>query len=879
MSALRILFSRLRGMFGRTRRDEELDSELESHLELLTEENIRKGISVEEARYAARREFGGVEQTKNIYRGQRGLPLVETLAQDLRFATRMLIKSPAFASVVVLTMAIGIGATTSVFSVVDRLLFRSLPYPHDEQLVSFGFFAPIEPTEFMLGTDYVNWRGRQEVFSSITSMRPGTRDCDLTSQNPARVSCAAVESTFLPTFGIQTLLGRNFTREEDRPHGPRAAVLSFGLWRARFGGDPEILHKTIEIDGQTTFVVGILPADFEMPTLASADILLPQALDEGAQVRPNSGAILRTFARLKPGVTTARAAAGLQSLFAESLRFVPPGFQKEVSLKVRSLRDRQIEDARLVSIILFGAVLAVLLVACTNVANLLLARAASRQREWAVRAALGASRARLIRQILTESVLLGLSGGALGGMVGYLLLHVFLSIAPQGIPRLQQASLDARVILFTFGVSLLSGVLFGLAPALQQPAPESLASKEVRASSRGWLRPVLIATQIGVSLVLLTGASLLLRSLWNLQNVSTGMQTENVLIETITLGNYRYPQPAEERAFFDQLQTRLRQLPGLVTVALSDSLPPSGGMRSTIFATIEVSGHPPFAEGTGGMVGWRAVTPEYFSALGISISRGRPFLKEDLAPGDNPIILNESLAKKLFPDENPLGKQMRFSRQVTWRTVVGIAAPVKNNGLAADADPEFYIPWKEDSAINFGTGNLLLRSEMNPHSLASWVRSVTAEIDPTVPFSMEALTQRVDKLAERPKFNAALLSLFAAMALLLAAIGIYGVVGFLVTQRTQEIGVRMALGASPGKIFSMVLGHIARWTLAGILLGLLGSWFATRWLDALLFSTRAHNPIFPASAAAILLIVAFFSAWIPARRAANLDPLVALRYE
>ena len=879
MEWLRIFGSRLHGLFRKRQLEGELDLELRSHIEMLTAENIRRGMNVEEARHAARREFGGLEQAKEAYREQRSIRFLEVLLQDLRFALRGLAKRPGFAMVSILTLALGIGSTTAVFSVVDRILFRSLPYPQDEQLVSFGFVAPIEPTEFMLGTDYVDWRERQAPFASITSMRPGVNDCDLTNQNPVRVSCALVESTFLPTFGIQPLLGRNFTREEDRPHAPRVAILSHGLWRGRFGGEAEIVHKTIEIDGQATFVIGVLPSDFEMPNLARADILLPQALDEAAQVRPNSGAILRAFARLKPGGTPAQAAAGLQPLFEESLKFVPPGFRKEVSLKVRSLRDRQVQDARLVSWILFGAVLAVLLVACTNVANLLLARGTSRQREWAVRSALGASRARLIRQTLTESVLLGVLGGAFGCIVAYALLHMFLSIAPEEIPRLQQASLDTRVVLFSFGVSLVSGVFFGLAPALQRPAPEFLAGKQTRANSRGWLRNVLLAAQISISLILLTGAGLLLRSLWNLQNVSTGMKTDNVLIETIALGNYRYPEPTQQQEFFEQLETRLRRLPGVTTVALSDSLPPSGGMRSTIFATIEVAGHAPFTEGTGGMVGWRAVTPEYFSALGISIPRGRAFQKEDLAPGENPIILNESLAKALFPNEDPLGRQMRFSKQETWRTIVGIAAPVKNNGLAVDADPEFYIPWKNDPAINFGTGNLLFRTEMNPKALASWVRSVTAGMDPSLPVTMEAMSQRVGKLAQRPKFNAVLLSLFAAMAMLLAAIGIYGVVGFLVAQRTQEIGVRMTLGATPRKILKMVLSHVARWTLAGILLGLLGSWLAARLLESLLFSVRARDPLFPISAAAILLGVAFLSAWIPARRAARVDPLVALRYE
>jgi putative ABC transport system permease protein len=612
---------------------------------------------------------------------------MRALWQDMRYGLRMLAKNPGFTLAAVLTLALGIGATSSVFSVVDRILFRSLPYPHGERLVSFGFIAPIEPTEFMLGTDYVEWRERQSSFEAVTSMRPGVADCDLTEQNPVRLNCAQVEASFLPTFKIQPIVGRNFTPDEDKPKARRVALLSYGLWHSRFGGNPGVAGKTIQLNGQETEVVGVLPADFEMPNLAQVDMLLPEALDLAQQVRPNAGAVLRSFARLRPGVNAAKAAAGLQPLFEESLKYVPGQFQKEVSLRVRSLRDRQMQDAKLASWILFGSVFTVLLVACTNVASLLLARATNRQRELAVRSALGASPGRLIRQTLTESMLLGLLGGAVGCCMGYLFLRLFLVIGPEGIPRLQQASLDLRVVVFTLALSLFSGVLFGLAPALHAPPPEMLAGREVRSAKRSALQQTLVAAQIAVSLVLLTGAGLLLRSFWNLQNSPLGMEKESVLTASIALGDYRYPNAAQQVAFFDQLETRLKQIPGVTSLALSDSLPPSGQMRSTIYAGLEVAGHPRFAEGTGGMVGWRAVTPGYFSALGISILGGRAFREEDRFPNENPIILNESLAKVLFPNEDPLGKQLRIGftngapQSVPWRTVVGIAANVKNNGI------------------------------------------------------------------------------------------------------------------------------------------------------------------------------------------------------
>src|ERR1700682_1626284 len=879
----RVIPSRLRAVFQREQLDRELSAEVQSHLEMLTEENLRKGMNPEEARMMAKKEFGGVEHTKETYRDQRGLPFLEILLQYLRYGLRGLLKKPSFPLVAVLTLAMGIGVTSAVFSAVDRILFRSLPYPDQERLVSFGFKAPIESAQFMRGTDYRIWRAQQTPFESMTTLTPGgptgAGDCDLTDHNPTRLNCAYVESNFLPTFRIKPILGHNFSREEDRPNAPRVVMLSYGLWRSRFAGDPGITGKCISLDGQRAAIIGVLPADFEMPNLAPADIVLPQALDESRQQHPNAGRPLRAFARLKPGVSPAQATAALQPLFQKSLNFIPRQFRKEVSLVVRSLRDRQVQDARLASWILLGAVLAVLMVACTNVANLLLARATSRRREGAVRAALGASRWRLIRQTLTESLLLGLLGGVTGFGVAYFMLRLFVSIAPEGILRLHQARLDFRVLLFTLGVSLTSGMLFGVAAALRKPSPELLSGRDVQMTARSILRQTLVVAQIAVSLVLLAGAGLLLRSLWNLENTPIGMHADNVLIAKIVLGDSRGLKPEQQLAFFQELEKRLRRLPGVTALALSDTLPPAGVMRSTIYALMEVAGRPRMAEGTGGMVGWRSVTPEYFSALGIAIVRGRGFREEDLQPNQNPVILSDALARQLFVDQDPVGKTMRFGNSGPWRTVVGVAGNVKNNGLAVPAEPEFYIPWKHNPQTSFRAATVCLRSPLNPRVLAGWVRSEAAGLDPTLPVEMETMTQRVGKLAQRPKFNAVLLSLFAGMGMLLAGIGIYGVVASLVAQRAKEIGVRMALGASPLSILKMVLSHVARWTLLGALLGLLGTFYVTRLLNSLLFQVGIHDPRLLGAAVALLLAVAFVAAWIPARRAMRVDPVVALRYE
>jgi putative ABC transport system permease protein len=880
MHRLRSFISRLLESFGRGSSRGDLDTELSEHLRLLTEENIRRGMNEAHARAAAHREFGGVEQTKLAYRDQRSVPFLDSLLLDLKFALRMLAKNPAFTLIAILTLALGIGSTTAVFSVVDRLLFRSLPYAQDDRLVSFGLTAPIEKDEFVLGASYVDFRHNPASFAQVAAMQPGVAKCDITEQNPTRINCAHVEQSFLPTLGVEPILGRNFTSDEDRPKADPTILLSFAFWKNRYGGDPGIIGKTISVDGKPARIAGILPANFEMPSLNPIDALVPLALDEDQQRRSSPGVPLRTFGRMKPGATVAQAIVGLQPFLEGALQGAPPPFRKEIHLAVIPIRDRQVRDARLASWVLLGSVFAVLLVACTNVASLLLARATGRHRELAVRAALGASRGRLFRQGLVESLTLGILGGAAGCWVAHLPLKLFVSIAPEGIPRLQQASLDLRVVLFTFAIALVSVAFFGVVPALTNPNPEQLCGKEVRATTRSFLRQALIAVQIAVSLILLTFAGLLLRSLWNLERAPTGMSTENVLTETITLATYRYPQPQQQIAFLTTLKARLRSVPGVTGVAISDSLPPAGQMRSTILTAVEPEGRPPMPEGTGGPVAWRAVSPEFFSTLNIPIVRGRAFEKRDEQPSENPMILDETLARRLFPNEDPIGKRIRLFRQPdTWRTVVGVAADVRNNGLVENSDPQFYLPWKNDPVIFFSNAQILVRTPLNVNAVATWVRAATKEQDATLPIEIERMSNRVDKLAAGPRFNAVLLSLFAAMGVALAAIGIYGVVGFLVARQTQEIGVRMALGASPQDILGMVLWNIGRWTIVGAAAGILGAWFCARLMSSLLFEVGAHDPLPLAIACLLLLAVAFLAAYLPARRAMRVDPLVALRYE
>lgn len=859
----------------------ELDAELRFHLEKQIEANLAAGMSPQEAQRGAAIAFGATESVREQCHEQRGLSLLETTLYDVRYGLRGFRRSPGFTLTAILTLAVGIGTTTAVFSVVDRILFRSLPYAHDNRLVSVGLVAPIQPQEFVLGGWYYDWREQQTPFQAITST-VGVDQCDLTQQNPARLSCAAVESSFLPTLEVAPLLGRNFTADEDRPNAPPVALLSYSLWRSHFGGDPAIVGKTISLDGQATRVLGVLPKAFEFPTLERTDVVVPQALDEAAQRKTPPGRVLFAFARLKPGMTLEQASAALQPLFQQALNQAPPPFRKEIHLRVRSLRDRQVHDTRLAAWIMLAAVIAVLLIACANVASLLLARAAAREREWAVRSALGASRARLIRQTLTESLLLAVGGAIAGMLLAFALLRAFVAIAPEGVPFLSRAGLDLRIAGFAVVVSLFCGILFGVVPALQAPRAEALAGRASPGFSRHQLRQSLVVAQIAVSMILLASAGLLVRSFWNLLNQPLGMRASSIVTATIALGEQHYPKPEQQMAFFQQLEARLRRLPGVNVLALSDTLPPGGWHHNQVLASIRVAGRPLPAEGTGGLVTWRWVTPGYFAALDIPLLQGRAFHEDDRSSNDHLIVVSQALADLMFPGQNPIGQHLQPGLQGPWATVVGVVGNVKNSGLSGEDEPEFYrlrrnrvedwSDWRRGCTV-------ILKTSAAPGATADWLRSEVATLDPTVPVEIATMQQHVNNLADRPRFESALFGLFAFVGVLLAAIGIYGVISFMVTQRTQEIGVRMALGATRGDVLKLVTANGVRLVAIGGLAGLLTSLLISRSLASLLFGIRPDDPLTFATVAMLLVLVALVATWIPARSATRIDPLEALRYE
>ena len=818
------------------------------------------------------------------------------MLQDLLFVLRGLRRNASFSLTVILIVAAGIGTTTAVFSVVDRLLFRSLPYPEPDRLASVGMTFTLMDGDFMIANDYLHLRDGRSGFAALTSWR-GLADCDLTEQNPQRLACAEVERTFLSTFGIRPLLGREFTPEEDRRNGPKIAIVSYGFWQSRFGGSADALGKKISIDGAPTEIVGVLPPEFELPTLTHADLLVPQALAVTAYVPGQSSGPVRVFGRLKPGVSLEQAREMARPYLEESIQTnLPRARWNEAQVDIRSLRDFQIHDVRLASWVLFAALISILLIVCANVANLMLARSISRQRELAIRAALGASRARLMRQGLTESLVLSGIGGIAGCGLAGALLRIFKVLAPSGIPRMQQASLDMRVLLFALAMAIACGILFGIAAAAT--TPEGLAGSRTFGGSRQSLRHALSAAQLALSLILLSAAGLLLRSLWNLQNVATGLDSRQVVAADITVGPLRYPNTASRQQFFDDLTNRLRRFPGVSAVAISDTLPPTGFVHSRPLSALRALGMPPAEQTSGRIVAWRFVSPEYFRALGIRILQGRPFQETDVTSNENVIIISASLARHLFGSTDPLGQAVSLFRapgaESPQYTVVGVAEDVKNNGLTAPADAEYYVPRKRIADPNAGRDASMaaralhqydgeafvtVRSASRPDIVTNWIRTEIAAMDPTVPAIIGPMQQRLGQVSERPRFSAALLSLFAAVGVMLAAAGLYGLMSFLVSRRTQEVGVRMALGATPGRIALLVLGHALRWSAVGVAIGVAGSIAAARVLRSLLFGVSASDPAMIGAASGLLLVVAAAAALLPSLRAARVDPVAALHHE
>ena len=866
---MRKMFRRIYYLLNRRRLERELDDEMAAHREMMPADR--------------RPAFGNTLRLREETRDAWGWRWVDDLRQDLVFGARGFFRDRRLTVSVLAAITLAVGAATAVFSVVDRSLFRALPYFESDRLVSVGVVMPLwGEGEFMFAGAYRDWRSTQTALD-LTSWG-GVSACDLGGDLPQRLGCAKVEATFLPTLGVRPFLGRNFTPEEGRQGGDAVALLSFGLWQTNFGADRSVLGKLITLDGKPVRIVGVLPAVFETPDLTSAELVVPQKLPrERGRNRP-----VKVIGRLRPGHTPASAAAALAPLFevfgADFGARVGSNFQKTMSLSITTLRDQQIRDYRLALWMLLGAVSAFVLIACSNVANLLLARSAERRHEFGIRTALGASRPRLIRQMLTESGLLALAGGVGGCALAWCLLRVCIVLAPDGMLRLQQASLDPRVLAFALLLSFGAALLFGLAPSLYRMQTEMLGGVWAIGHRRTWLGQTLIAGQLSVSLVLLTAASLLLMSLWRLQNAPLGFEREQIVTASFTLPQYRYQDEARQLNFFTQLEARLNGMPGVVAAAISDSLPPGGDTRTAPYAALLDPSGSAGETSTEGSVRWRYVTPGYFEALGIPIKRGRTFLDTDRLPGEQPVILSESLSRRGLGKGDAIGKRIGGG----WsRLVVGIAGDVQNAGLSSSPDPEFYVVRKTSRVGIPGGGGpdwsrratAIIRSTLSEPAAVESLRSAIQQLDSTVPIKIQTMDSQVDHYFARPRFQTALLSLFALTGLALAGIGLYGLISVLVADRTREIGVRIALGATRSRIAKMIVSDAARWTAAGVIVGITASAGLLHLLQGLLYEVEPLDIRAFAAAVTALVAVALLAAWMPARRASRVEPMIALRHE
>jgi putative ABC transport system permease protein len=878
------LLTRLRFLIFRKRRTE-LDDEIEFHLEQAITTRIAAGMNPAEARRQALIEFGAIETTREQSDRQRPGWWIGTVVQDVHYAFRGFGRNPLFIISVLITLALGIGATTAVFSVVDRILFRPLPYSNPSRIVSVGFVHSLERQEFMMGRFYVEWQKNHTPFSAIAAQSTMVHNCDLVENDPEQVGCISFQASFLPLFGISPVLGRNFLPEEDRPNGPPVVMISYGLWKGHYNGDPHIVDRMINVGGNPARVVGVLPKDFQFPTLEAADIVSPLALDPATQQKVNGGFGYpeRVFARLKSGVSVEQAYAQMQPLFNDDLKWFPPSAKNETHLSIRTLRDRETQDARSVAWVLFGFVLAVLLIACANVAGLMMARGAGRQRELAVRTAVGASRGRLIRQALTEALVLSFAGGLAGLAIAQALVMVFVRLAPTGIPFISKAHLDVRIAAFAALVSCLCGVIFGFATALQKPGLSALNAKASMSRNHALLRRSLVTAQIAVSIILLSGAALLLRSFTKIEAQNLGIRTGGVLTVKVALPWWRYNTNQKVMDFYLRLESSLQRLPGTRAVGITDSFPPGGWQSDFRFSDLHAQGKPPIPPGTGGTVVGRSVTPDYFRALDIPIVRGRNFADQDRTGDEREVILSRLLADRLFPGEDPIGKRLLPGAHISSGTapiVVGVADNVKNNGLTEQSDPEMYT-LRRSISDDWGGNHLMVivDSAMPAAAIGPWVKSEVSSIDHTIPVEMEPLNQSLNRLADRPRFETTLLGFFALTGLVLAVVGLYGLIAFMTTQRTHEIGVRMALGATRADILRLIAKDGLRMMLVGMALGLGTALAVSRMLKTLLFQVSVYDPLTYIVVPLLLSVVALVGILFPARVGTRVEPVVTLRAE
>ncbi len=901
-------------------REIEIVEELALHLEAAYEDALAAGLS--EAEAVARAIQGYDWRLLECELSRAGQPLaartlqpplelierkgglrMESLLQDLRFGARMLIKQPGFTLIAALALAIGIGANTAIFSVVDATLLRPLPYPESERLVMLWSTekTPAGRRKGSCVPDYREWRERNQVFEGLGAFYYGDFNLTGDNQNAERVQGAFVTANFFSALGVTPALGRGFQAADEQFGRHQVVLLSHELWQRRFGGDPQMVGRGIRLGGVPYTVVGVMPQGMAFLGDSPPELWTPLSFAAGDNKATRNNYFLRLVGRLRTGVSIEQAQADVGAIAAR----MKAEFG-EVTGAVVSLREQIIGDVRRALLVLLGAVAFVLLVACVNVANLLLARAAAREREFAVRAALGASRARIIRQLLVESAPLGLLGGGAGLLLAYWGLELMRSLLPATLPRLNTISIDGRVLGFTLLASVLTVMAFGLAPAFQtarEGVREALnegGRGSMAGHRRSRLRDGLVVIEMALALVLLVGAGLMIRSFVRLQQVDTGFSPANVLTMRIPLPEAKYPDPRGPNAppppglqFFHQLLERVAALPGVESAGVTSILPLGVGNGWGKRFSIEGRTAPSSLDQAPN-VRLAFVSPDYFNTLGIAVRRGRGFTTFDRAETQQVVVINESLARRSFPNEDPLGKtiwlgapesllppatQVPRSPSVR-RTIVGVIADVKSGPLETAAGPEAYVPLDQYRGEGWHSALMLaVRSPLPVASLIAAVREQVRALDRDQPITnIATMEERLNRRLSEPRFSTLLLGLFAGVAMLLAAIGIYGVMSYAVTQRLHEIGIRMALGAARRDVLRLLIGQGMKRALLGVGIGLAGAMALTRLMRQLLFGVSATDPLTFAGVALLLTLAALLACWLPARRATKVDPLTSLRH-
>jgi putative ABC transport system permease protein len=813
---------------------------------------------------------------------------METLLRDIRYGIRGLLSRPGFAAIAVLTLALGIGANTAIFSVVNAVLLRPLPYVEADQLVMpWGTRTDPQERTNVSYPDFVDWQAQTKTLEHIAAYNSAGALLREGDGDPQAISGAAVSADLFPLLKVAPVLGRAFTREEDQANAAPVIVLGYELWQQRFNADPNIAGKQIRLGSTSATVLGVMPADFRFPaTAAKTEFLRPLASTLGDRAQRRDSYSLRVVGRLKPGVSALAAESEMRTIGVQ-LEQQHPDEGLRLGTRFISLHDAVTWGSKKPLWVLLGAVGFVLLIACANVANLSLARAAARHREMAIRAALGAGRRRVVRQLLTESLLLSVFGGTIGLFVAWWGIRFLLAASPLDLPRIKDVGLDTNVLVFTAAISILTGVIFGLAPALQASRADLQHSlKEGGRNATGGVlrnrvRAVLVVVEVALSLVLLVGAGLLGRSFLLLNEVRPGFEPEHVLTTDLSLAKVKYPKPEQQQAGFAEIVSRAAAIPGVESAAVIYPLPLGGDSNSGTFL---IAGRPVPRNEDKPTASHRVISPDYFTTLNIPVSRGRPFDARDNQHAPPVLIVNETFARRYFAGTEALGQHIIIEGELgdnvlpPPREIVGIVGDVRHESLDAVPGPEYYVPYTQAPTPFM---SLVLRSSANdPRSLAPSLRQVIKQMDKDqYVAAIKPMTDLVTESVARRRFNAMLTGLFAVVALLLASVGIFGVLNFTVAQRTQEMGLRVALGAQTRDVLGLVMGQGVRLVLLGLALGLVASFALTRVLAGMLFGVTATDPVTFVAVFLLLAGVAMLACYLPARRATKVDPLVALRYE